>query len=109
MPDLPSSDKLIARLFVVYGVNTAYALTQKLAADSTDPRRYTERKVSRWAKGENSPEFDTTVEMLELAGWLSVQNGEGNATARSLRRMELATAALADDLERLQAALSELR
>lgn len=105
---LPSPSQLIARLFIVFDVDTAYGLAKKLAEASRDPTRYTDRKVARWAKGDHGPEYETTLELLEFAGWLSTGNGGAPASVRVLQRVERDAEALAVAVDRLREGIAEL-
>lgn len=45
-------------------------------AQRLDLGQWGAQKVKRWLEGENEPEYEATIALLELAGWLNVGGGQ---------------------------------
>lgn len=100
-------DDVLARLCAVYEVENLNQLADKLGGP------YSASELYRWEKnakdGKQGPVFSTAVELLELAGMLTQSTDGDGSTARSLREIQVAAEALAQDVVRLRSALDGLR
>lgn len=61
------ADELVRAAMAASGADSARALARKLGLSGYD----SPKRVERWLRGENSPGFDATIALLQLAGLLN--------------------------------------
>ena len=61
------ADELVRAAMAASGAGTARALARELGLSGYE----SPKRVERWLRGENSPDFDMTIRLLQLAGLLT--------------------------------------
>lgn len=106
MATYPTGVELVRAAMKATGASTSTQLAKAL-----DLRGYSApRNVKRWLEGVNDPDFESTLQLLDAAGWLTIGGSSNANPGPALDRDAVAAALeeLADLQERQDAVLERL-